>query len=63
MHYPSSIKDEYRLAKVIEVFPDIKGRVRTVRIAYRKRDKREKSLPYTEAIVDILLMKLTFQSP
>ena len=44
--YPSSIQDEYRLAKVVEVMPDENGRVRTVRIAYRKRDKREKTLPY-----------------
>ena len=46
MYYPSSINDDYRLAKIIETFPDEKGLVRTVRVAYRKRDKREKLLPY-----------------
>ena len=46
MFYPSSIKDEYRLARVVETFPDQKGLVRTVRVSYRRRDKREGSLPY-----------------
>ena len=46
VHYPSSIQDEYRLARVIQVYPDVKGNVRTVRIAYRKRDVRDKSLTY-----------------
>lgn len=46
MYYPNSIKDDYRLARVMETFPDEKGLVRTVRVGYRKRDKREKSLPY-----------------
>ena len=41
MFYPSSIKDHYRLARVKEVYPDSKGLVRTVRVAYRKRDARE----------------------
>ena len=46
MFYPSSIKDEYRLARVVETFPDQKGLVRSVRVSYRRRDKREGSLPY-----------------
>ena len=46
MFYPSSIKDEYRLARVVETFPDQKGLVRSVRVSYRRRDKRESSLSY-----------------
>ena len=46
MFYPSSIKDEYRLARVVETFPDQKGLVRSVRVSYRRRDKRESSLTY-----------------
>ena len=41
MKYASSIKDEYRLARVLEVYPDDKGLVRTVKIGYRRKDKRE----------------------
>ena len=58
MFYPSSIKDVYRLARVVETFPDQKGLVRTVRVSYRKRDKRDTSLTYkskplTEEIVAV----------
>ena len=58
LYYPSSIQDEYRLAKVVDVRPDQKGRVRTVRIAYRKRNKREdprtyKFKPLTEEWVSV----------
>ena len=58
LYYPSSIQDEYRLAKIIEVLPDVKGNVRTVRIAYRKRNKREdsktyRSRPLTEELVSV----------
>ena len=41
MCYSGNVKDNYRLAKVVEVFPDRRNLVRTVRVAYRKRDKRE----------------------
>ena len=58
MYYPSSIQDNYRLAKIMEIFPDPKGLVRTVRVGYRKRDKRDRLLPYkakplTEEIVAV----------
>ena len=58
MFYPSSIKDEYRLAMVVETFPDQKGLVRSVRVGYRRRDKRDTSLtfkskPLTEEIVAV----------
>ena len=42
MKYSGNIKDDYRLARVLEVYPDKKGLVRTVKLEYRRRDKREK---------------------
>lgn len=46
MHYPNSIKDHYRLARVVDTFPDEKGLVRTVLVSYRRRDKRETAAQY-----------------
>ena len=58
MKYPNQMKDDYRIARVLEVFPDEKGLVRTVRVAYRRRDKRESSdlywkKPLTKEIVAV----------
>ena len=63
MYYPSSIKDDYRLARVVETFPDMKGLVRSVRVCYRKRNKREKvteykAKPMTEEIVAVQRLSL-----
>ena len=41
MKYSGNMNDDYRLARVLEVFPDSKGLVRTVKVGYRKGDKRE----------------------
>ena len=41
MKYDGNIKDDYRLAKVTEVFKDEKGLVRKVKVSFRRRDKRE----------------------
>ena len=41
MWYSGNMKDHYRLAMVVEVFPDQKGLVRTVRVKYRKENSRE----------------------
>ena len=41
MWYEGNMKDEYRLAMVVEVFPDAKGLVRTVRVRYRRKNTRE----------------------
>ena len=46
MKYAGQIHDDYRLARVLEVFPDKKGLVRTVKVGFRRRDKREKSDVY-----------------
>ena len=42
MKYSGNIRDDYRLARVLEVYPDKKGLVRTVKLEYRRKDKREK---------------------
>ena len=39
-------KTEFRLVKVLEVFPDLDNLVRTVRIGYRRRDGRERGQNY-----------------
>ena len=41
MKYAGQINDDYRLARVLEAFPDKKGLVRTVKVGYRRRDNRE----------------------
>ena len=41
MRYSGNMRDDYRLARVVDVYPDSKGLVRTVKVSYRKRDKRE----------------------
>ena len=46
MKYAGNVNDEYRLARVLEVYPDSKGLVRTVKVGYRRRDKREGSDVY-----------------
>ena len=46
MKYSGNISDDYRLARVLEVYPDSKGLVRTVKVGFRRRDKREKSEEY-----------------
>ena len=46
MYYSGSLKDDYRLARVIETYPDKNKLVRTVKVRYRKRDKRENLLEY-----------------
>ena len=39
-------KGEYRLARVLEVYPDAHDVVRTVKVGFRKRNARETLLPY-----------------
>ena len=46
MLYPGQFKNDYRLAKVTETYPDKKGLVRTVCVSYRRRDSREDPLVY-----------------
>ena len=42
MIYEGNMKDDYRLAKVVEVHPDVNGIVRTVTVGYRRKNKKEK---------------------
>ena len=46
MKYNGNLRDDYRLARVKEVYPDSKGLVRTVKVNYRRRDKREPAESY-----------------
>ena len=46
MKYDGNLRDDYRLARVVETFPDSKGLVRNVRVIYRKRDRREPAEAY-----------------
>ena len=46
IEYPNVIKDDYRVGKVVKVHPDSSKLVRTVTVAYRKRDAREDSMVY-----------------
>ena len=41
LNYPNMKQDKYRLCKILEVFPDKKGLVRTARVHYRKGDARD----------------------
>ena len=41
MWYTGNMKDHYRMARVVEVFPDQKGLVRTVRVKYRRKNTKE----------------------
>ena len=67
MGYIGNLKDDYRLAKVEEVYPDDKGLVRSVLVAFRKRDHREKpqsfwKKPLTREIVAIQRLHLLVPS-
>ena len=41
MWYTGNMKDYYRMARVVEVFPDQRGLVRTVRVKYRRKNTKE----------------------
>ena len=47
--FPGNMTDEYRVAKVVRVFPDKNNLVRTVDIAYRRRNRREPAAAYKSA--------------
>ena len=46
MFYEGNLKDDYRLARVLQVYPDQSGLVRTVRVGYRQRNKTERADVY-----------------
>ena len=41
MRYEGNLVDDYRIAKVSDVFQNRRNLVRTVEVSYRRRDKRE----------------------
>ena len=46
MVYKGNLVDDYRLVRVVQVFPDERGLIRTVKVAYRRKDRREKPEVY-----------------
>ena len=63
MKYEGNMSNDYRLARVKEVFPDKKGLVRTVKVSFRRRDKRETGdnywkKPLVEELVSIQRLAL-----
>ena len=58
MCYPNQLKDDYRIAKVLEMYPDEKNLVRTVRVGYKRREKQEhgdtyRKKPLVEEVVAV----------
>ena len=47
-------KGDYRLARVLEVYPDVHNVVRTVKVGMRKRNQREPVMPYVAGQLDEL---------
>ena len=61
--YSNNITDDYRIARVSQVFPDQRGLVRTVEIKFRRRNKKEpittlKVKPLTSEIVHVQKLSL-----
>ena len=46
LHYPGNLRNDYRLVRVCQTYPDKKNLVRTVKVAYRKKDKQENPMEY-----------------
>ena len=44
--YENKIKADYRYCRIVNIFPDEEGVVRTVEVKLRPRDQRDKALPY-----------------
>ena len=63
IEYASPLRDEYRIGRVMKTHPDKSGLVRSVTVAYRKRDIREsiedyKSKPLVEEIMAVQRLSL-----
>ena len=46
LKYPGQFKDDYTIAKIIEVHPSADGLVRQVTVGFRKKNPRESSAVY-----------------
>ena len=63
IRYANPLKDEYRIGRVTETHPDKSGLVRSVTVAFRKRNIREsateyKSKPLVEEIMAVQRLSL-----
>ena len=63
MHYSGNLTDDYHIAKVVDVYKDKKGLIRTVKVSFRKRDRREPAgeywkKPLTSEIVAVQRLSL-----
>ena len=66
VEYPSPIKDEYRTGRITATHPDKSGLVRSVTVAYRKRDVRDCSKEYkSKSLVeeDMAVQRLSLLVP
>ena len=66
LYYDGNLKDDYRLAKVLEVYPDQNGLVRTVKIGYRQRNKTERAEVYKKKSLvkeDVAVQRLCLLVP
>ena len=52
MYEKSVGKGDYRLARVLRVYPDVHDVVRTVKVGFRRRSVREATLPYVPKPLD-----------
>ena len=52
MYEKSVGKGDYRLARVLSVYPDVHDVVRTVKVGFRRRSVREATLPYVPKPLD-----------
>ena len=52
MHYDGNLADDYRIARVVAVFKDKRGLVRTAKVAFRRRDRREPAHIYWKKPLD-----------
>ena len=52
MYEKSVGKGDYRLARVLSVYPDALDVVRTVKVGFRRRSVREATLPYSSKPLD-----------
>ena len=67
VEYPNPMKDDYRVGKIVAVHPDSSKLVRTVTVAYRRRDTREdpntyRSKPLTEEKMAVQRLSLLVPS-
>ena len=66
LKYDSKVQSSYRLCRVVRAVPDDTGTVRTVEVALRARNKKEKLLPYKPkplTIIPVGIQRLVLLTP